>query len=86
MNHLKTNPGRWIEPVAEGEEEQARKKYLGRCFRVNHGSEASRIVKVVDVEVYGGLVIPICTTLKKLGAAQHCRFEKREAIHPGRLK
>lgn len=83
-NNLQTNPGRWIEEARD--QEQAVRKYKGRCAKVQHGLDASRIVKVVDVEFYGGLIVPICETLKKLGTAKHCKFEKREAIHPGRLK
>jgi hypothetical protein len=74
---------RWIE---EGTIEEGEKKYLGRCFKVSHGTDASRIVKVVQVDSYAGLLIPICTTISKHGRAKHVRFEKREAIHPGRLR
>jgi hypothetical protein len=74
---------RWIE---EGTIEDGTRKYLGRCFKVAHGNAGGRVVKVVDLETYAGLLVPICTTIQKTGDAKHVRFEKREAIHPGRLR
>ena len=75
---------RWIE---EGEQDSGSKKYIGRCFKVPCGNSGGyRIVKVVQVDTYGGLLIPMCKTISKHGDAKHARFEKLEAIHPGRFE
>ena len=78
VNHT----GRWIE---EGTKEQGEKKYLGRKFKVASGNSGGyRIVEVVEVENYAGLIMPFCKTISKHGDAKHARFEKCEAIHSGR--
>ena len=56
---------RWIE---EGEQDSGSKKYIGRCFKVPCGNSGGyRIVKVVQVDTYGGLLIPMCKTISDRG-------------------
>lgn len=76
---LRHVPGRWIK---EGTKEQGL-QLVGHTFRLNYHGGAYRLVKVIGVYMYGGLMVPEIQTVKVVGLKGD--YSKTELIHYERL-